>query len=65
MTDIDNPLDENHFIEIERGIKAADKTLAAINRAIAAGIEVNDRLAETRTKREQLLSLKRTYFPGR
>lgn len=65
MPDIDQPLSENDFNEIVRGIEVADKTLKAINRAVSAGVDCGERLAETRAKREQLLALKRTYFPGR
>jgi len=64
MNDLDQPLDQTHLAELNRGLIAADAAIAAINRATAAGIDCGERLEQTRSERAKLLAVKRTYFPG-
>ena len=62
---INNPLIESDLAEINAGIKNADDLLKALNKAKAAGVDIGDQYAEVSQKRQKLIALKTTYFPGR
>lgn len=61
MADLEKPLDREDMDRIEQAIAETNRIEAAIKRAQSAGIDVTDRLEETRQVRNRLESLKRVY----
>tara|TARA_B100000929_G_C15237252_1_gene328531 strand:- start:76 stop:273 length:198 start_codon:yes stop_codon:yes gene_type:complete len=64
MPSLDNPLTQEHLEKIIEGIKIADDTIRAINRASKTGIDLAGQLEEVRLQRKQLMALRNEYFPG-
>lgn len=62
--DLLNPLTPEQKTEINEGIKSADETLKAIDKAIGAGIDTGEERERTLANREKLIKLRRTYFPN-
>lgn len=63
--DIDNPLTEEDLERINQGIEDANKLQRAIEKAQQCGFEMGERSEENRRRRQQLIAVKNTYFPGR
>ncbi len=65
MPDTDNPLNEEHYQQIIRGLEQADKGLRQIARAKSAGIDLSAMEKEFRDTQAKLTALRQVYFPGR
>ena len=60
-----NPLSEEHFQQIEQGLRAANSALAQVEMAKRAGIDTGDSEQRARDARDKLLRIKQVYFAGR
>lgn len=65
MSDVENPLTDQDYKKLIEVMKSTDKTIKAINKAKAAGIDTGDQLAQVNAAREQATKMLRTYFPNR
>lgn len=62
--DLLNPLNKEQKDQVKQGIKMAEETIAGIKKAQSAGIDTGDQLTTAIKLRDQLVQIKRTYFPN-
>lgn len=64
MVDIVNPLDETHLAQIKEALVQIKLGEVTTKKAVAAGIDISDRLEVFAEQRKQLLAIKTQFFPG-